>query len=277
MDYEKLLQRIKESQEKPVSTAATEVLNQQARSQALQSVKDTVLAGLGLGLATRGVSGVTSLMHRNMREKPKPLRATVIPLPYIQRKEDEEEKHASVTDILTGKTQTRPGSIPWKLPAAVIGAGLAGLGGWHAVDALLDERRKQEQDDELRGMEQKFNQMLVNRQLEASGRNKKASDDLFEKIGEALDQLCDKAEKQGFSISDWIPDGNTVGSGLGMYGTYAGLTGLAAGAAAYNLGKKTQRRAVLEKALKRRARKLQQMQPPETYALPVPVEVEEDE
>lgn len=62
-----------------------------------------------------------------------------------------------------------------------------------------------------------------------------------------------------------------AGQLAGGYGVYAGLTGLGAGALVYSGAKKRQRRAVLEKAMKRRERRRFNTAPSEIVAIPEPV------
>lgn len=65
--------------------------------------------------------------------------------------------------------------------------------------------------------------------------------------------------------------GNMAGQATGAYGTYAGLSGLAAGLLAYGAAKKRQRRTLLESAQKERQRQRYEAMPTPIYAVPVPV------
>jgi hypothetical protein len=60
-----------------------------------------------------------------------------------------------------------------------------------------------------------------------------------------------------------------AGAATGAYGLYAGASGLAAAMMAYNYGKKRQRKAVIERALKERRKQRFDNTPATVYARPL--------
>jgi len=61
----------------------------------------------------------------------------------------------------------------------------------------------------------------------------------------------------------------------GLYGMYAAPAALLAGYAAWSAAKKRRRKNILAKAVAKRKQRRQAMRPQEIFAMPVPVEQEE--
>ena len=170
---------------------------------------------------------------------------------------------AKAASFLGGDNAITKGGIPWYGPAMMT-AGLVGLGaGWKGVDSVLNKRRERERAKELDLARTEFHDALMgqyDKPLAGAGPTKKAAADL----GPALDALYDQFEKAAFALND------AAGQGVGMYGMYAGLTGLMTGALVYDKARKRQRRAILDKAMQRRERRKFNVSPPEITAVPDP-------
>lgn len=172
---------------------------------------------------------------------------------------------AKTASFLSGDSATSKGGIPWYGPAMMT-AGLAGLaGGWKGVDHLLNKRRERDRAKEIDTARQEFHDALMGqytKPLAGAGPAKTAGDG--PPLGAALDALYDQFEKAAFALND------AAGKGVGMYGMYAGLTGLMTGALVYDKARKRQRRAILDKALQRRERRKFNVSPAEITAVPEP-------
>jgi len=214
---------------------------------ALANAGTAALAGLGTGASLRGILGLLEMSRQEaqppVRETPKQIEVPV-----------DDEKLAGLADFLKGDYAKSTSGVPWAIPAAV-GAGAAGAyGGWKGIDALLEQRRKGELDDELEKAKREYEEAL-------SGETKLAED---------LDELYDEVEKQAVSPSD------AAGTATGLYGVYGGAAALLAAIAAYQYGKKRQRRSLLEAAQEKRRRSRFARQPVPMQVRPVPKQHEQD-
>lgn len=232
------------------------------KADALGDVKRLALATLGVGAAGRGAVGLYNMFKRNTRKR-RPTGGPSLSLPYPVAL-----KEAGIADFLGGANATTKAGIPWYGPAMMT-AGIAGLaGGWKGVDHLLNKQRKRERDKELDTARQEFHDALISqydRPLAGAGPTKAAAEQTaMEKVGADLDAIYDVFEKAATTLGD------VAGQGAGMYGMYAGLTGLMAGALVYDKSRKRQRRAILEKAMQRRDRRKFNVSPPEIQAVPEP-------
>lgn len=230
--------------------AVQEATSQQLRHQALGNLGTLAVVGAGVGAGSRGLLGLLQLAHRNSR-KPEP----TIPPPLaidLPLAEQEEEKVGGVSDFMRGDYAQSIAGIPWAIPAHVA-AGAGGLaGGWTLMDYLLDKRRKGELQSELDKAKGDYEVALSNG-MKTAEEGSLAAD---------LDKLYDAVEKRSSSFADM------AGQATGMYGLYAGTSGLAGALMAYQWGKKRQRKALIEKALKERRRKRFQSQPSALYLRP---------
>lgn len=230
--------------------AVQEATAQQLRHKALGNIGTLAVVGAGVGAGSRGLLGLLQLAQRNSH-KPEP----TIPPPLaidLPLSEQEEEKVGGVSDFLRGDYAQSINGIPWAIPAHVA-AGAGGLaGGWTLMDYLLDKRRKGELQSELDKAKGDYETALSNG-MKTAEEGSLASD---------LDRLYDEVEKRSSSLADM------AGQATGMYGLYAGASGLAGALMAYQLGKKRQRKALIEKALKERRRKRFQSQPSALYLRP---------
>lgn len=165
-----------------------------------------------------------------------------------------QQKGAGVADFLKGEYAQSVSGVPWAMPAAV-GAGAAGLmGGWSAMDYLLDKRRKGDLQAELEKAKEEYEAALM-----ASTAGKTAAEGT---LARDLDDLFDEMTKKASSWAD------LAGRGAGAYGIYGGLAGLTTALLAYNWDKKRQRRALIDKALKERRKRRFSQQPAAMYVRP---------
>jgi hypothetical protein len=174
-----------------------------------------------------------------------------------------EAKQASwLGDLLMGRHAQSKLGIPYYLAGGMSAGGGGAYGGWHAMDALLDKRRKETQEEELERAREDFQEALVSRH----GKTASADNTLGEDLDRLFDALTEKSaalEKQAES-----PIEDAIGTLLGGYGVYGLGTGLLSGVLMYNAAKKRQRRALLEKAKEERARQKFERQPPRIEAIP---------
>lgn len=280
--------------------AANQAANANIRGEAGRDVGRLGLAMLGLGAAGRGAVGLAGLLKRNLSTRSGP---AVITLPYPVEDDDEpaaRKLKAAAADNPGGRVYekvafdvTRKTAIPWYRPAMML-AGLGGLyGGWKGVDAALDAQRAASRKREVEEARQEFHDALLaqyDKPIKSSPLQlpKKAAQDTAESVAGRLGRVFDRLEKVAQAVKDDVlagrPSrlaGGTVkaagrlsdigGEATGLYGTYAALSGLATGALVYEQARKRQRRAILDKALKRRERHRYYTAPPEIVALPEPV------
>lgn len=157
-------------------------------------------------------------------------------------------------------------SLPWYRPAMAL-TGLAGLyGGWKSVDSVIDSHRRKAREKELADAKQEFNRVLLN---DFGTGTKAASDSL---VGR-LENVFDLFQRVVGHVKTAGPLADLSGEAAGMYGTYAALSGLATGAIVYDQARKRQRRAILDKALKKRQEAHFRKSPPEIVAIPEPMGV----
>lgn len=228
---------------------------QQLQNQALQNAGMIGAVGLGAGAAGRGISGLVQLIRRNMNKPKRNYPASIpVDMPLGQ---EEEPKMAGATDFLRGDYAQSVKGVPWAIPAAV-GAGAAGLGaGWSAMDYLLDKRRKGDLDAELERAKMEYEAALT-----ANSHKQAADGSLAADLDKLYDAVKEANEKKANSWTDM------AGQGAGLYGVYAGASGLGAAYLAYQWDKKRQRRALIDKALKDRRKKRFSSQPAAMYVRP---------
>lgn len=219
--------------------------NAKMQSAAKSQILNTMLLGGGLGAAFRGVTGLSNLLGES-KPTASPRRVVELPVPYADKptaKKSVKEKRAGDEDA------TVPYGLSYYMPGMLLGGGLAAAGGWKGVDALIDRQRHKQETESLDEAKQEYEDALL-------GSYKRAVDG-------ALDKAFKTYEKKA-GLADIV--GGLTGAGL----TYAAAS-LPAGYMVVNdMMKKNSKRALLEKALKERARRQAIMQPPEIYAIPKP-------
>lgn len=261
LDYHQLLEQVREekkAEEMPISAAAKNAVVGSLHQQALDDIKKVSLLGLGLGAAARGGTGIYNLLRRNLQ--PRKLHDSFVPVPVPVRGEEEEEPKMAL-DSFMGQPISQKESVGYYLPGMMLGGLAATYGGWKGVDALLDARRQESVEAELEQQRAKFRRALLGQENKEAG---DAESDELVKLSEDLDRLFDTLEeKQAAGLADY------VSQGLQGYTTYALASAPLAAYAAYQVGKKNQRRSIIEKALKQRRRRRFMQQPTPLYAEPV--------
>lgn len=237
------------------------------RHDAVSQLGRLLMAGAGLGMAGRGLLGVLQLTKRNL-SPPKGLGGDVIPVdvPYPAPAgvpTDDEEKMAGVSDFFKGDYAKSPWGIPAMIPATVIGGGASIYGGWKLMDAVLDARRKAELNEDVDAAKSDFHQALLSEYDRPQKTPKLASDN---SLGADLDRLYHNVKQAGL-----LEDGlHGAGVGAGLYGTAAGVAGIAAAIGAYKATRKRREQELLRKAHKIRLRQRWNVQPPPLVMQPVP-------
>ena len=253
-------------------------------------IASIIAASLGAG-----VLGRTFIGANRMLRKPFPVSPSLAMQPMkvpVKEEEKTEPKYAAlrktaVTDDNTGMLQhignmiaknlwhTSPAnfkanpnfmlgdmakhwtSVPAALPLALGGGLGAAYGGYKATDAILDARRKSEMEDELQTAKRNYEQ-AVQQRLKIAERIDNVSASVL------LDELATVGVlKQANWLSDLTANAKSLGAtGLGMYLTYALMSGLGAGKLTHDITRKNTPRSITEKALNERARKRYGMTPP---------------
>ncbi len=263
-------------QTQAVLDAVEQAAAEQQRASAIGDIGRLGLSALGVGAVARGLGG---LMSANMKPMEKRYGPSTVTLPYpLPVKKKKQQKVAGEADGMSlghllgyrtdntsrEKSSTDKTSMPWYRPAMTL-TGLAGLyGGWKTVDSVMDSQRRKAREKELDDAKQEFHNVLV-----GDTGMKTASESLVTRLGSLFDKIAQLVEH----VKTAGPLSDMAGSAIGMYGTYAALSGLATGAIVYEQARKRQRRAILDKAMKKRQLQQYKMSPPEMIAVPEPVEV----
>jgi hypothetical protein len=181
--------------------------------------------------------------------------------------------------------------MPWYLPAVAGGTLVAGVGGYKAMDWLLNKKRKMDLDAELSDARADFQKALVSQYDPKQLRMLKqgsASDQLAADLDLLADRvvgrektaddesLADRASRMLGSVAEPVtPNQGTVksvgGTGLGAYAAIAGLTALGSGYLANQYFSKTDPNRAVAEAIKKREAMRWSTRPPEIFAVPVPV------
>ena len=170
-----------------------------------------------------------------------------------KRKRKSRYKKAGILDFLKGEYAETTKGVPWAIPAAV-GAGAGGLyGGWKLMDYVLDQRRKQNLDEELETAKAEYEAAL-------SGADKEAADG---SLAADLDQLYDNISEYGEKAAASWPE--LGGQAAGVYGAGAGVGALVMALLGYKQGRKKQRRRILARAQARKRREEYQRRPDPLY------------
>ncbi len=244
-----------------------------ADGEIMSNIGKMMLAAGGLGLGARGLLGLNQTMKRTA----KPTQAfspgmipVSVPLP---EEEEDPAKFAwtfsgageslsdgigqaitGVGDWLKGPGPTSVAGKGWPIPVATLGGMGAMYGGWKAMDGALNSRRDSELEAEKERAKQELHQALLSQFGHKTAGVSELSDD--------LDKLYDLLEKEALNRSDM------TGIGMGVAGTGALLSALAAGMAAYKHTKSRLPGALTDKATKLRNRRLANMQPSPLLAMP---------
>ncbi len=235
------------------------MLTAPVHQKALSNIAKTLLiAGAG-GAAFRGFGGLQNL---GKDVAPRKQTAVTMPVPYEDDSEDEDEQEKLANP-------TEPYGLPYYWPSKIVGGGLAAYGGFKAIDALLDKARKRKTDDKLKRRKAEYENSLLQSYKQSSDAETGTSlaSSGLDKLGEAFQQFEKHAEEDFFSKYLGMPNakGGIIGAGLsvGIPGALLGYMGM------NNYMRSRSKRALLQKAIKERARRRAQSRPEEIYAIPV--------
>lgn len=236
-----------------------------------------LLAGAG-GAALRGALGLGRLTNE---VKPQPRQTVDMPVPFPADKEEEEEKTAKeemsfldrAADAvgLYNSDATSNAGQAWMYPAALLGVPAAGYLSWKGMDAIMDKQRRRRSERKLDKAKEDYEEALLG--------SYKQSSDVGDQVScsAQLDKVFDNFEKAAAETEKTAVLGNVPGAVKGLLATYALLSGPTAYMYVNDRMKKNSRRAVLEKAVKERARRAAKQQPFELYASPKPVDIDPEE
>lgn len=232
--------------------------NAKLQADAAKNIIRTMLLAGGLGAAARGYSGLTNLSDSKKRKKPQ--RTIEMPVAYPEKQAIFGNDNSKATSMI---------GLDYFAPAMLLGAPLAAYGGWKGVDAIMNKQREKEVDSDLDRAKAEYEKALL-------GSYKKGTD---EALDTAFNLYKQADPEQSKSTLTWLADQispNLTGAGLGL--------GLAYTAAAAPLGyhlvnkamQRNSKQALLRKAMEERARRQAKIQPPEIYAVPTPVDPEQE-
>jgi hypothetical protein len=225
-----------------------------------------LLAGGGAA-ALRGGLGLS----RMFSEDTQPVADRTVDMRVPVRDDEEDEKDAG--DTLTDRIgELIPGMGPgdnpeataesgagYYLPSLLLGTPLAAYAGWKGVDALFNSQRKAKTKSRLERAKKEYEDSLRSSYKTASDNSSPV---------DCLDVAFDKLASGVFP--------NLPGQAKGLAATYALLSAPAAYMFVNDKMKKSSKRAILEKAMKERARRRAMTQPAELHAIPSALEEEED-
>ncbi len=244
-----------------------------AKSRPSQIIQGLLLAGAA-GAGLRGAVGL-SRMNKEVAARPPRVQDMDVLLPAEQEEEEEilDEKRAeSFIDRAMDKLPVKMGpgggnpdathntGVPYYIPAMMLGLPAAGVLGWKGMDAIFDKQRKLRAKSKVDKAKKEYEEELLGSYKQGSAN-----------IADELDQVFNKFEKAAFDFA------NVPGQLKGLFATYAALSAPAAYLYVDDKIKKNSQKAILEKAIKERARRSAQQQPSELYATPKPVEIPAEE
>lgn len=255
-----LLDQIQQEKEAAKGSPVTDaVMKAQLNREALKDIANYLMLGAGAGVAMRGATGIANLLRDDQEVVPS--KTVDMPVLFgVPKKVEDEEEDVKKLEYKSAaeKEAISKYSLPYYLPAMLLGTPLAAYGGWKAVDAVLDKQRRAKSEDNLEEAKKDYEEALL------ASYKKSASTD------EMLDEVFDNY-KEASTLSD------ILGTGKGLALTYALATGPLGYMMVNSQMKKNSKRKILEKAMRERARRQAAKQPAELYAIPAPVEYDENE
>jgi len=221
------------------------------QQRAMMDVGRLGLAGAGAGFGLRSLIALMQQAKRNMSGPSQMAsQAARFVSPPIDMPPDDEagevSKYAadgsmldSIAKFFRGDFATKPGAIPWRLPATVGAAGLGAYGGYQLADTLADRYYQSQLDAEIEQERKAFEAALTG--------------DPTSKLASAIDELFEMTKEANLT--------DTLGGMAGLYGLYAGTTGLLAGKYTFDQSMKKRRINRINKALKQRRIMLHEQRP----------------
>ena len=232
------------STDKHPRVKASDELEDRLRARAIRQVLGLGLAGLGAGAGARSLLELKRLLFGHPRRvEDTTTKRTEVPISIPGRAEASLHKAAS---NIRKVAQTRYGVNWWQVPASVAATGGGVVGGWKALDKLLDDMRKADLKRELKDARDDYERAL-REQFETALSKRGALDEVFEKLS-----------------VDW---GDIWEYLKGAYVTAVLGTSGAAALGGYHLAKSRSRKQQLAELEKRRKElQLAAPEPPYVYA-----------
>lgn len=234
-----------------------QIHNDKLQSDAAKTILKTLLVAGGLGAAVRGYTGLSNLGDSKKR---KPVNRVVeMPVQYPEKQALFGNDNSKATSMI---------GLDYFAPAIMLGAPLAAYGGWKGVDAILNKQREKEVESDLNRAKAEYEKALL-------GSYKKGTDEALDLAFEAHEKTANPIMEGLSGLANYISP-NLSGAGLGLGAAYT-LATLPLGYHIVNkVMKKNSKRALLQKAIEERARRQAKIQPPEIYAVPTPVQPEQE-
>jgi|TARA_R110002051_G_scaffold213338_2_gene278293 hypothetical protein len=268
-----------------LSPQAVANLESGAKQDAIKNILQVGLIAGGGAVGVRSAQGLWNLLTRANTPAGSRVGVSPLPVPYPTDEAEEEEQGIQLKAAQDNPVKLNPNDYArWYWPGMVAAAMGGGYGGWKLSDAIFDERRKEEAEDELESAKEDFQEALTSH-YDVPEAKVAAEKTAASKLGDELDSLFVRFEK---SAGDGIIEamgtvaklpGQAVDTltspgfkekALGAYGAYAVPSVLLGYLAAKHISDKNSERKVLEKAMRRRAAKNYAKRPSELYAIPDP-------
>ena len=146
-----LLKQIQEEKTAAKGSPVTDaIMKSHVNREALKDIAKYLLIGAGTGAAVRGATGLGRLFGGEQEVVPS--KTVDMPVLFgVPKKVEDEEEDVKKLEYKSAaeKEAISKYSLPYYLPAMLLGTPLAAYGGWKAVDAVLDKQRKAKSEDNL--------------------------------------------------------------------------------------------------------------------------------
>lgn len=233
----------------------------QSKNRTNQILQALMMAG-GAGMALRSGLGLSRMFEGSKSVPAKTIDMDVL-IPGDEEKKAEDGWLDKLYNSIGMGTKQHPNAshnigVPGYLPSLLLGTPLAFAGGWKGMDMLFNKQRKDRNKRKVDKAKEEYDAAVLDSY-------KEGSDNALPT--EKLDTAFDGLEKSAILGLENVPGGLK-----GLYATYAALAGPAAYMYVNDRMKKNSQRAIIEKAMKERARRSAQQQPLELYARPKKVE-----
>jgi hypothetical protein len=249
MDRQTALNVLNRVREKQATVNLAADLKARQTRELLNNLSKIGLLSAGGALAFRGTTGLMDMMSRRLDPPDETLSGQAVPVLVPKQKRAADEPSFAKTNPFT-----------YGLMATGVGIGGA-AGAYKLLDSILEGRRRQEMKSQVGDAKREFERVLRKQysvhpdpEEVRTPRLKLASD-----IGKMLDKIFDKFEKVALFEGP-----------MQAYGSYAALSSLLAAYAMYKNTSKYSDEEALNKAINRRDRRRQMVQPVDLYAEPVP-------
>lgn len=244
------------------STAASK----QSKNRTSQILQAIMMAG-GAGMALRSGLGLSRMFSESAAVPSKTVDMDVL-IPGEEEKRSEDDLIENAFNAIgMGKKQHPTASsnigVPGYLPSLLLGTPLAFAGGWKGMDMLFNRQRKSRNKRKTDKAKEDYEAAVLESYKQGSDNALPA-----DKLDAAFNHL-EKSATLGLE--------NVPGALKGLFATYAALSGPAAYMYVNDKMKKSSNKAIIEKAMRERARRSAQQQPFELYAKPKTIEEDDSE